>query len=92
MSSNGSNGKGDPVITFPCLYPIKIIGANTPSFINAVKDQLKTILGSDASWSFRESKNARFVAISIKFTATSEEQIKQIHALVKDIPELSMVL
>ena len=91
MVQNGS-GVDEAKLQYPCRYPIKIIGDNTPDFIAAVKAGVIGLIDDDADWQARESQNNRFISLTLTFTAKDEAHIKQVHEQIKDIPGLSMVL
>lgn len=91
MTQNGSP-PDEVKLEFPCQYPIKIIGDNTPDFIATVKAEVLHLVDDTATWKAKESKNGKFISLTLIFVARDEEHIKEIHDHIKDIPGLSMVL
>lgn len=83
-----------PVITFPCDYPIKVIGDMAPDFKDFVTrvarnhdPQLK-----DNAISVNTSRNGRFLSVRLIIRATGEAQIKALFTELKESGRVRMVL
>lgn len=73
-----------PKIEFPCKgYLIKVIGDNAEDFQDFVIETLKLYSKAEhidlASIKSSESRNGRFVSITIKIEAQSEQQLSDLH-------------
>ena len=83
-----------PVLQFPCEYMIKVMGKNTPEFEGAVlkifNQHVKNL--SEGAISSRQSKEKNFLALSITFTATSQEQLDQIYSALSESDDVIMAL
>ncbi|MEM6709186.1 MAG: DUF493 domain-containing protein [Pseudomonadota bacterium] len=87
--------KDPPKIEFPCDYPIKVFLENEDE--GAVAD-VYTILhrhapefdGTDTS--IRESRNGRFLSLSIEIVATGEEQLRALHTDLMALSAVRLVL
>ena len=81
----------ESTLEYPCEYPLKLMGRDEPDFHTAAKSILKDHLGDfdNASVSVRSSRNGKFVAMTITFTATSHEQLD---ALYRDLSDSDHVL
>ena len=66
---------------FPCSFPLKVMGQNQPTFEQYVVEVVRTHAGSSAlsSVTSRPSRNARYLAVTVTFTATSRAQLDDIY-------------
>lgn len=83
-----------PVITFPCDYPIKVIGDMTPDFkdfVTRVAQRHDPQL-SEASVSVNSSRNGRFLSVRLIIRATGESQISALFTELKESGRVRMVL
>ena len=81
----------ESLLTFPCTFPIKVMGAKVDGFVHAVTqiaEQFDPIF--DASTvELRNSKAGNYLGVTITVTATSREQLDELyraltaHAMVK---------
>lgn len=83
-----------PVITYPCDYPIKVVGDVRPNFHEEVFD---VVLRHDPSMttervSQKTSRKGNFVSISFMLVAHSQEQIEALFADLKEIESIRLVL
>ncbi|WP_053981848.1 YbeD family protein [Marinagarivorans algicola] len=83
-----------PLIEFPCPdYPIKVLG---DAFVEFEKEVLAVLLkhadicGKPAP--LNASRNGRFSSLTVKIVATGEPQLKRLHAELKDLSFVKMVL
>ena len=67
-------------MTFPCSFPLKVMGHNIDAFETAVRAILSGHL-SDARIVFacRPSSGGKYVSITATFTAVSREQLDAIY-------------
>jgi putative lipoic acid-binding regulatory protein len=83
-----------PLITFPCDYPIKVIGDMTPDFkefVTRIARRHDPQL-SDRSISVNSSRNGRFLSVRLVIRATGESQIASLFAELKESGRVRMVL
>ena len=83
-----------PIITYPCEYPIKVVGNVRPNFHDEV---FNVVVRHDPTMntvkvSQKTSRKGNFISISFMLTATSEQQIKALFDDLKQIPSVQMVL
>ena len=84
----------DSLLEFPCQFPIKVMGANTPDFeaeIVMISRQHIPDLG-EAAISSAQSRTGKYVSITITFTATSRPQIDNLYRALSAHPDVKMVL
>lgn len=71
----------DSLLEFPCSFPLKVMGYNEPTFEQYVTEVVRTHAGSEAlgEVATRPSRNGRYLAVTITFTATSRAQLDDIY-------------
>lgn len=81
-------------ITYPCDYPIKVVGDVAPGFHDEVFD---VVVRHDPTMttdkvSQKTSRKGNFVSISFMLTASSEDQLRALFDDLKQIEAVRMVL
>lgn len=83
-----------PIIEFPCeQYPIKVIGDVRPNFqqdVQSCLDVLKVCYAANVQQ--RDSRAARFLALTFMITAESEAQLKQLNTALRAVQGVRLVL
>lgn len=95
MSSDENSGEQEALkICFPCLYPIKVIGAAGPGFQDEVVCAVEKHTGkiTDDLVEVQPSKNQNYVSVRLSITATGEDQLQSIFLDLKAIKNVKMVL
>lgn len=69
------------LMEFPCDFPLKIMGRDTPEFHQIVRALVERHSGpvADDAIQTAVSRNGRFVSITITVSATSKEQLDAIY-------------
>lgn len=69
------------LMEFPCDFPIKMMGEDTPEFHHTVRELVEKHTGplSDEVINSAVSRNGRFVSITITVTAESRAQLDAIY-------------
>ena len=84
----------ESVIEFPCEFPIKMMGHDTPKF-HAIAISLIEIhvgpVGDDAI-KMNTSAKGKFVSITVTITATSQQQLDDIYRDVSGHEDVLMAL
>lgn len=81
-------------LTFPCLFPIKVMGLNSDTFENEIfmiANQHVEKLGESAIKS-RPSRSAKYLSVTVTLTATSREQLDNLYRAFNKHPDVKMVL
>jgi len=81
-------------ISFPCEFPIKVMGTNTGSFetdIVMIANQHIPDLGEGAV-RCRPSRGSRYLSVTLTFTAHSREQLDNLYLAFNAHPDVKMVL
>lgn len=83
-----------PTISFPCDYPIKVVGDAAEDFTAMVcQVVLRHDAGFDASSiQVVESRNARFLSVRLTLRATGEVQLKALFEELKATGRVHMVV
>jgi putative lipoic acid-binding regulatory protein len=71
----------DSALQFPCEFPIKMMGRDTPEFrllARALVENHTGVLSDDAVQA-AVSRNGSFVSITVTITATSRQQLDDIY-------------
>jgi len=84
----------DTLFEFPCQFPIKAMGKNSPEFDSIVVgivrqhvDELK-----EAAVKSKLSKGDKFISVTVTIEATSKRQLDAIYQGLTDCPEVIMSL
>ena len=88
------NPEDAPKIEFPCAYPIKVMGRSSPDFREFVVEVMSrhARLVVDEVIQVRESRNGKFVSVTVTITATGVPQLEAIHEEFKQSGRVQMVL
>jgi putative lipoic acid-binding regulatory protein len=80
----------EKLLTFPCSYPLKVMGENTSEFYSTVCAIVEKHVGttSEIAYSVRTSSGEKYMSITATFSAESEEQLT---ALYKELNEHRLV-
>lgn len=74
----------DSLLEFPCRFPIKVMGRNEPGFeqlvVEAVRLHAAPVHASDVTT--RPSRNGRYLAVTVTFSAVSREQVDAIYRVL----------
>jgi putative lipoic acid-binding regulatory protein len=71
----------DTLLTFPCRFPIKMMGRDEPAFHETAKRLVEQHAGVVNPDDIRTapSRNGRFVSVTITIDATSQKQLDEIY-------------
>ncbi len=81
-------------LTFPCLFPIKVIGAAHPDFQRRVLEIFSQhgVAANACEVALRDSQAGRFQALTITFTAQNQAQLDAIYRQLVALPFVRLVL
>jgi putative lipoic acid-binding regulatory protein len=82
------------LITYPSVFPIKIMGTHVPGFVDAMATlALQFDPGFDAATiEQRPSKGGKYLGVTITITATSREQLDELYRTLSTHPMVKVVL
>ena len=82
------------LITFPCIFPVKVMGANQDDFENLVVEIIQkhapSISGKDIT--SRLSRNGRFLSVKVHVHAVSRAQLDAIYGELSAHERVLMLL
>ena len=84
----------ETLLEFPCQFPIKVMGNNSPEFENEIvmiAHRHISQLG-EAAVKSRPSKTGKYLSVTITFTAQSKAQVDDLYRAMNAHPEVRMVL
>ncbi|USA44370.1 DUF493 family protein [Spongiibacter taiwanensis] len=83
-----------PKIEFPCDYPIKVIGDTGVGLRERVIEIMRRHAGEvdEALITERQSREGRFISITVTIVATGQPQLEDIFADLKKTGVVKMVL
>ena len=84
----------ESVIEFPCSFPIKMMGRDTPGFRATARDLVEKHAGpvADEAIQTNLSRNGRFVSVTVTIIATSQQQLDDIYRDVSSHDDVLMAL
>ena len=84
----------ESAIEFPCKFPIKMMGRDTPEFRATARALVEKHAGTVADDDVQTalSRNARFVSVTVTITAESQEQLDNIYRDVTSHDDVLMAL
>jgi putative lipoic acid-binding regulatory protein len=82
------------LMEFPCEFPLKIMGRDTPEFHSIARELVEKHSGpvADDAIQTAVSRNGRFVSITITVNARSKEQLDAIYRELTAHDDILMVL
>jgi putative lipoic acid-binding regulatory protein len=83
-----------PIIEFPCDFPIKMMGRDTPEFRATARRLIETHVGPIADEAIRVNLSGKgnFVSVTVTVTATSQQQLDDIYRDVSGHDNVLMAL
>jgi putative lipoic acid-binding regulatory protein len=84
----------EQLLTFPCDFPVKVMGRDTPEFHDTARALVEKHTGplDDSHYQCASSRNGRFVSITVTVPARSQQQIDDIYREVTAHEDVLMAL
>ncbi|MEJ2297947.1 MAG: DUF493 domain-containing protein [Woeseiaceae bacterium] len=84
----------ETALEFPCRFPIKMMGRDTPEFRSTARALVEKHAGevADDAVQAATSRNGRFVSVTVTITATSKRQLDAIYRDVTAHEDILMAL
>lgn len=84
----------ESAIEFPCQFPIKMMGRDTPEFRDTARRLIENHVGAldEDSIKTNVSGKGNFVAVTVTVTATSQQQLDDIYRDVSGHDDVLMAL
>ncbi|MSQ56515.1 MAG: DUF493 family protein [Limnohabitans sp.] len=84
----------ESLITYPCNFPIKVIGLNVDGFVTAITHIARQFDPAfDAgTLELRDSSGGKYLGLTITIHATSREQLDELYRTLSTHPMVKVVL
>lgn len=84
----------ESAIEFPCSFPIKMMGRDTPEFRATARALIENNVGpvDEDAIRFNLSGKGNFVSVTVTVTATSQQQLDDIYSDVSAHQDVLMAL
>ena len=88
------NQPNESLLTFPCQFPIKVMGARCEGFVGAITHIAQQFDPAfDAGTvELRESKGGNYLGVTVTVNATSREQLDELYRTLSTHPMVKVVL
>ena len=85
---------GESLLTFPCEFPIKVMGAHVEGFVEAVTEVARRFDPAldPSGVRTRPSREGTWLGITLTITATSREQLDDLYRALSSHPMVRVVL
>ena len=92
--SNNPIPPEESLITYPCDFPIKVMGLNVDGFVTAISHIARKFdPGFDAgTLELRDSSSRKYLGLTITIHATSREQLDELYRTLSTHPMVKVVL
>jgi putative lipoic acid-binding regulatory protein len=83
-----------PTLEFPCAYPLKVMGRDSPEFRTAARSIVERHLGPvpETVVTARASSEGNFLALTFTITAESRVQLDGLYRELSSCPEILVAL
>ena len=83
-----------PLLQFPCVYPLKVIGKNLERYPEDVREIAKKHIPSlhASQVTLTSSGNGSYCSLTITFTADNNEQVESLYRELSAHPHTVLVL
>ncbi|HET6264814.1 MAG TPA: DUF493 domain-containing protein [Usitatibacter sp.] len=84
----------ESLLTFPCIFPLKVMGRREDGFAQAVSDVVRRHAPDfhPETLEMRPSKNGRYLSLTVTLNARSREQLDALYSELSKHPMVMMVL
>jgi len=84
----------ETLLEFPCDFPVKMMGRDTPEFHVTVRELVEKHTGplDDSAIESTLSRNGRFVSVTVTVSAQSKQQLDAIYLEVSSHDDVLMAL
>jgi len=91
---NATPPRNDSLITYPCDFPIKVMGLKAEGYVDAMSHVVRQF---DPAWTpaqleSRESAGGKYLSLTFTVRATSQEQLDELYRSLSSHPLAKVVL
>jgi putative lipoic acid-binding regulatory protein len=93
-ASDTSTTQGESLLTFPCVFPLKVMGRREDGFAQTVSEIVLRHADDfhPSTLEMRTSKNGRYLSLTVTINARSREQLDALYQELSKHPLVLMVL
>jgi putative lipoic acid-binding regulatory protein len=93
-TSEAGPAKGESLLTFPCVFPLKVMGRREDGFAQTVSEIVQRHADdfNPGTLEMRSSKNGRYLSLTVTINARSREQLDRLYQELSKHPMVLMVL
>jgi putative lipoic acid-binding regulatory protein len=86
--------KRESLLTFPCVFPIKIVGRREDGYAQAISEIVLRHAPDfhPDTMEMRPSRNGRYLSLTVTLNAKSREQLDALYSELSKHPMVMMVL
>ena len=94
MQTTMSQQQPESLLTFPCVFPIKVMGRRQDEFAQVITDIVLKHAPDfhPETIEMRSSKQARYLSLTVTINAKSREQLDALYSELSKHPMVMMVL
>ncbi len=84
----------ESLLTFPCDFPIKVMGLNHPDFERTIGSAVREIVGTfdPSTITIDYSKSRKYMSLTVTINAQSKEQLDSVYLMLTSHPMVKIVL
>ena len=88
------SSQGESLLTFPCIFPLKVMGRREDGFAQAVSEVVRRHAPDfhPGTLEMRPSRNGRYLSLTVTLNAKSREQLDALSSERSKHPMVMMVL
>ena len=92
--SESHPSKGESLLTFPCVFPLKVMGRREDGFAQTVSEIVRRHADdfNPGTLEMRTSKNGRYLSLTVTINARSRGQLDALYQELSKHPMVMMVL
>ena len=89
-----ADSRKDSLIEYPCLFPIKVMGAKVDGFVHALTEVARQFdpFFDASTIELRDSRAGNYLGVTLTITATSREQLDDLYRALSSHPMVKVVL
>jgi uncharacterized protein len=84
----------EDVHSFPGTYMFKVIGANSESFVESVKEAAVGVIGAEVELevSTRESSGGKHLSVTMSLRVEAADEVLEIYAALQELEQARFIL
>lgn len=94
MTTDTEEKVQESLLTFPCEFPIKVMGLSDPNFERTITSAVREIVADfdPQTAKVEYSKTRKYTALTVTIHAQSKEQLDSVYLMLTSHPMVKVVL